>query len=119
MQKLFLKEQLAKLLANGANRDKDHAPVVKLFCPWGAATWLISEIDPEDPDIAFGLCDLGMGSPELGSVSLSELRALRHFSGLYIERDSHWKPKAPMSAYADAARAAGRIVERLPATVAL
>ena len=24
-------------------------------------TWLLTEIDPEDTDIAFGLCDLGMG----------------------------------------------------------
>lgn len=41
----------------------DFSPVVKLFCPWSGATWLLTELDPDDPDIAFGLCDLGMGSP--------------------------------------------------------
>jgi hypothetical protein len=35
--------------------------VVKLFYQWRAATWLLSELDTEDPNIAFGLCDLGMG----------------------------------------------------------
>ena len=36
-----------------------HKPVVKYFTPFGAATWLISEID--DENMMFGLCDLGQG----------------------------------------------------------
>ena len=52
----------------------------------------LTEIDPEDPDIAFGLCDLGMGCPELGSVSLSELESVRGKLGLPIERDLHFTP---------------------------
>ena len=51
----------------------DFRPVVKLFTPDGAATWLLTEIDPAYQDIVFGLCDLGMGCPELGSVSLAVL----------------------------------------------
>jgi hypothetical protein len=69
----------------------DVFPVVKLFTPWGGATWLLSELDPEDEDIAFGLCDLGFGCPELGSVSLSELEAVRGPGGLAIERDLHFR----------------------------
>ncbi len=68
------------LIANGlgaGNEEHDPLPVVKFFMPDGGATWLLSEIDPEYPDIAFGLCDLGMGFPELGSVSLSELLSVR------------------------------------------
>jgi hypothetical protein len=49
---------------------EDFRPVVKLFCPWTTATWLLTELEPEDPDYAFGLCDLGLGCPELGRVSL-------------------------------------------------
>jgi hypothetical protein len=30
--------------------------VVKLFTPDAACTWLLTELDPDDPDIAFGLC---------------------------------------------------------------
>jgi hypothetical protein len=44
--KLLTDELKTKLLANGANRDQDHAPVVKFFNPVGSATWLISEMDP-------------------------------------------------------------------------
>jgi hypothetical protein len=52
----------ARIAANG--NTIDFPPVVKLFTPDANCTWLLSEIDPEEPDIAFGLCDLGMGSPE-------------------------------------------------------
>ena len=65
-----------RLLANGQaslETERDHTPVVKFFDPAGAATWLISELSPGDPDILFGLCDLGMGFPELGDVRFSEL----------------------------------------------
>ena len=50
-------------------------PVVKLFTPDASATWLLTELDPADPDLAFGLCDLGLGCPELGYVRLSELES--------------------------------------------
>jgi hypothetical protein len=68
--KLLTTEVTRKLLANGAKRDQDHAPVVKIFNRCGSATWLISEMDPEEPDLLFGVCDLGMPCPGLGSVSL-------------------------------------------------
>lgn len=102
------------LLANGVKTrdgiDHDPLPVVKLFTPDGACTWLLSELDPDEPDLAFGLCDLGLGYPELGSVLLSELDALRGPLGLPIERDLHFWPDKTLSAYADAAIDAGRIV---------
>lgn len=67
----------ARLLANGAaDADIDHFPVVKLFNPTGAATWLLTELDA-DGDTLFGLCDLGFGFPELGSVSLAELASVK------------------------------------------
>jgi Protein of unknown function (DUF2958) len=68
----------------------DHRPVVKLFTPDVACTWLLTEIDPDAPDIAFGLCDLGMGFQEIGSVSLSEIDGLRGRLGLPVDRDLHW-----------------------------
>jgi len=85
----------------------DHAPVVKLFTPDGGATWLLSEIEPDDPDIAFGLCDLGLGFPELGSVRISVLLAHRGRLGLPIERDLHFKADASISTYAHRAQVAG------------
>ena len=96
---LFPKPIIEKLAKNGrANAERmaddgdthDFFPVVKLFTPDGAATWLLSEIDPEEPDIAFGLCDLGVGCPELGSVRISELESARGRLGMPIERDLHF-----------------------------
>lgn len=111
---LITKAERVQLLANGKRSLEDPGfdprPVVKLFTPDGACTWLLSELDPEDPDIAFGLCDLGLGFPELGGVLFSELIALRGRLGLPIERDRHFKPTKPLSAYTDEAFKAGRIV---------
>ncbi|MDQ7250533.1 DUF2958 domain-containing protein [Dongia sedimenti] len=107
----------AKLLANGAVLEEtDHLPVVKYFDPCGAATWIITELMPAEgdgvePDILFGLCDLGMGCPELGYVSLAELESVKGRLGLGIERDLHFRARYPLSVYAHAANRRGRIVE--------
>lgn len=116
--KLLLNSQRDRLLRNGrtnaerveAGEDTiDFHPVVKLFTPDAACTWLLSELDPEDPDIAFGLCDLGMGCPEMGSVRLSELSQLRGRFGLPVEQDLHFTPSKGLSVYAAAARQHGHI----------
>ena len=114
MKTLITDEQRAQLLANGRQsleqENFDPAPVVKLFTPDAGATWLLTEIDPEDHDHAFGLCDLGLGFPELGWVSLAEISTVRGRLGLPIERDLHFQPEKRLSAYAREARLAGRIV---------
>jgi hypothetical protein len=106
---LLTKVQRSQLLANGQDRG-DHVPVVKLFSPVGAATWLLSELDA-DGDTLFGLADLGFGSPELGSVSLTEIESVTLPLGLSIERDLHFEGHFPLTVYADAARIVGRITE--------
>lgn len=115
--KLFTKEITSQLLANGRQQQPvrgtddeiDFEPVVKLFTPWGNATWLLTEIDSEEPDLAFGLCDLGMGFPELGSVSITELTSIAGLFGLKIERDLHFTAKRTLSAYAEEASRISRI----------
>jgi len=103
----FLTEaQKEQLLKNGSeeNRDQDHAPIVKLFIPNTNAIWLLSEIEPANPTIAFGLCDLGLGFPELGYVDLDELKEIRVAETFQIEQDYSFKSQYPMSVYAQAAR---------------
>lgn len=103
---LFPKKIRSQLLENGqpGNRDQDHAPVVKLFLPGTGCSWLLSELDHEDPDIAFGLCDLGMGFPELGMVRVSELESLTAVHGIFsVERDLYFDAEYPMSVYSFAA----------------
>ena len=88
------------LRCNNGLDEIDFPPVVKLFTPDGGATWLLTEINPDEPDIAFGLCDLGMGCPELGYVSLAEITALRGKLGLSVERDLHFVTDRLFSDYA-------------------
>lgn len=115
---LLTKKTRNKLLANGIAQDAvrgtsdehDFEPVVKLFNPCGAGTWLLTELDSQDPDIAFGLCDLGLAPPELGNVRISELENMRIPFGLGIERDRFWEPKKTLMGYARDAWNAGRIV---------
>ncbi len=110
-------EQLELLLANGrmalACQEKDQnfdpSPVVKLFTPDAGATWLLAFIDPNDHDIVHGLCDLGLGFPEIGPVRLSELAEVRGMMKLPIEQDLHFRGTQRLSAYAREARMAGRI----------
>lgn len=114
MTTLITDELRAKLLANGrqslADEGFDPIPVVKLFTPDAGATWLLTEVDPRDSDLAFGLCDLGLGFPELGNVSLTELATIRGGLGLPVERDLHFTAIKPISVYAREARLGGRIV---------
>jgi len=105
--------QFELLLANGLQSqvqgDFDPLPVVKLFTPDAGATWLLSEIDPRHHDMAAGLCDRGLGFPELGRVSLSELAQVRGMLRLPIEQDLHFRADKRLSGYAKVARSAGRI----------
>lgn len=114
MQKLITKQQKTQMLRNGMQTKKDnignHKPVVKLFMPDGGGTWLLSELSPDEPDIAFGLCDLGLGFPELGYVSLSELASVRGTLGLPVERDLGFKAEKSILEYSRDAHEAGRII---------
>lgn len=103
---IFTKAQERQLVKNGeAGEDTTRRPVVKLF--GGAGTWLISE---KDGDTLFGLCDLGMGFPELGYVSQAELESIRFKPfGLGIERDLHFRGERTLTEYADDARKTGTI----------
>lgn len=115
--KLFTQDIQNTLLKNGQKQEAvrgtpdeiDFKPVVKLFTPDAACTWLLTELDPDEPDIAFGLCDLGLGYPELGSVRVSELEQIRGRLGLPVERDLHFKADKTLSQYADEARKLERI----------
>ena len=115
---LITAAQRQKLLENGrAQHDAidrqdqvlDFEPVVKLFTADGNAIWLLTELNPHI-DLAFGLCDLGLGQPELGYVSLAELSAAHGPLGLPLECDLHFAPTLTISVYADRAREHRRII---------
>jgi Protein of unknown function (DUF2958) len=116
--KLLTADIRKKLLRNGSvhrqcdeagESEPDFVPVVELFTPDAGCTWFLTELDPDDPDIAYGLCDLGLGCPELGWVSLSELEAVRGRLNLPVERDLYFTATKTLCAYANEARAHGAI----------
>ena len=88
----------------------DFKPVVKLLITVGGnATWLLTEIDEQG--IAFGLCDLGQGFPELGYV---DLQSLSKDFGDRLERDLHFRSTEKLSAYVNYARQKRMIITHLP-----
>ncbi len=83
----------------------DFKPVVKLFVPNKPFIWLLSEIDPDDYDLVYGLCDTGIGQPTLRFVRLCELDLVRD-----IQRDETFAAIQSLGAYAEEARLHQRII---------
>ncbi len=112
---LFTDEQYQQLLKNGSEPDKNYPPVAHLYMPWGNGEWLVSEIDPKFPQIAFGLCDLGTGHPELRYIDLVELQSVEigPFQ-ISVHNNSLFEGKYPMSVYASASKVCGRISRNEP-----
>ena len=91
---------------------KDHAPVVKLHSKYGKAIWLLSELDATN-NIAYGLCDLGQGKPELSYVSITDLESIKHarLKVPMVEIDPAFDGKYAMSVYLAAAKLNKRVTE--------
>lgn len=104
----LLTENLKRQLVANQHAGGELRPLVKLFDPCGAATWLIASME-QDGDTLFGLCDLGLGFPELGYVSLRDLETYSGPYGIGLERDLWFTPAKSLDDYADEARAARRI----------
>jgi len=114
--KLITKEIERKLWSNMAKPELKRVPYLKLFNAYGSGTWLLSEINTaankvsSEDIVLYGLCDLGQGYPELGYVSLAELKGQLTFGHIpMIERDMYWKPEFTLNEYYDQARVAGSI----------
>lgn len=112
-QPLTTAEQRAQLLANGETRAAgqhiDLWPVVRLFTPDAHVTWLLAALDPADGDTAWGLIDLGIGMPELGTVKLSELAAIVGPLRKPVMRDLYFHASRPLSEYVRLAQYDGSV----------
>jgi hypothetical protein len=113
--KLLGVEAVQQLVANfneqeplkGTREERDFQPVCKLFLPWTSGTWLLTEMDNDG--LAFGLADLGFGTPEMGYISLDEIWEVKGPGGLRVERDIYWKASKTLSEYATESRQLGYI----------
>lgn len=54
-------------------------------------TWLLVSLDPADGDTAYGLIDLGIGMPSLGTVRLSDLAGIVGPRKLPVRRDRYFR----------------------------
>ena len=112
-QPLVTAEQRAQLLAVGAARAADRGidpmPAVRLFTPDAHATWLLAALDPADGDTAWGLIDLGIGMPELGTVKLSDLACIVGPRQEPIRRDLYFRASRSLSEYVRLAQRDGSI----------
>ena len=115
MELLITNEQRIKMIQNGMESQKgysgNHWPVVKLFTPDAGCTWLLSELDPGEPDIAFGLCDLGLGLLQLGYMSISEIASIRGRLGFPVERNPYFMARKSLLDYFKDAQRIGRITD--------
>jgi hypothetical protein len=112
-QPLVTTKQRAQLLAVGAARAAgkgiDPLPAVRLFTPDAHATWLLAALDPVDGDTAWGLIDLGIGMPALGTVKLSDLARIVGPQQRPILRDLYFRAARPLSEYVQLAQLDGSI----------
>ena len=104
--------QRQQMTANAAARARGEAidphPVVKLHTLDAGSAWLLTDLD-SDGDRAYGLCDAGLGCPELAHVSLSALEGVQGPRGMRIVADPHFRARQPLSAYAAEAARDGSI----------
>lgn len=103
MTPLITEQERARLLAQGQARstgsDTDLLPVVRLFTPDAHAAWLLAALDPADGDTAYGLIDLGIGMPALGTVRLSDLASIVGPCKQPVMRDLYFQPVRRLSGY--------------------
>ena len=113
MNDLITNDQRALLLANGkmsaTGRTIDPVPVVRMFTPDAHVTWLLATLDPSDGDTAWGLIDLGIGMPELGTIKLSDLAAIVGPQKRPVLRDLYFRATRPLSEYVRLAQLDGSI----------
>lgn len=103
MKPLITADERTRLLANGQARAAGQVigplPVVRLFTPDAHATWLQVSLDPADGDTCYGLIDLGIGMPSLGTVKLSDLAAIVGPRQQPVMRDRYFQPVLRLSEY--------------------
>jgi len=112
---LITDEEREQLLVNGraraAGQAIDPLPVVRIFTPDAHVTWLLTELDPEDGDTAYGLIDLGIGMPDVGTVQLSALASIVGPRKQPVMRDRYFQAARPLSEYVRLAQENGSIID--------
>lgn len=95
-----------KLVENNRTRQSNvnrNNPLGLMHVDGGNHAWLLTDLDPKT-NIAFGLCDLGAGFPELGYVDLNEVNDVCTNLNLKLRFKSFENPTKDLNAYISLAR---------------
>ncbi len=108
--RLLSRNQRRRMSANGALATQcaqegkprpDFEPVVMLNDVATNGVWLLTELDPNNSDIAYGLCDEADGHPILDHVQISALQNRRlNWINRRVTCNKSFKADKPLSAYA-------------------
>jgi len=84
-------DRLPEWDSTGEREVKASTPTVHLFMADGGGHWFLTDKDTSEADDVryFGLCDLGLGFPELGWVDRHSLVTIRGALGLPVEVETH------------------------------
>ncbi|MCB4859591.1 DUF2958 domain-containing protein [Sphingobium sp. PNB] len=109
-----LKEELltaGKRQAEADARAESCALPILTCLRLSGSSWLLASVCPDDPDMAYGLCHVAGGVPELGYIRLSELAGLRNSNGIGVFEDPMFKnaDRLDVRRYADMAAITGQI----------
>lgn len=115
MSPLITEDDRMQMLAHGqaraAGQAIDPLPVVRLFTPDAHATWLLAALDPADGDTAWGLLDVGIGMPEMGTIKVSDLASIVGPRKQPVMRDRFFQAVRPLSEYLRLAEENGGVTD--------
>jgi hypothetical protein len=102
------------LTCNGHHHGHDFTPLLKLDM-WvvngQSISWLVSELDPQNPNRAYGLGEKWNGEVTERYFDLAELERAADLFGLHIVADENFTPRHPLSVYRQAAREQGWLTD--------
>ncbi len=107
-------ELMEPLTRNGHHHGLDFTPLLKLdmwVANGQAISWLVSELDPQNPNRAYGLSSKWVGEVTEGHFDLAELEHAADIFGLHIVPDENFIPRHPLSVYREAAREQGWLTD--------
>lgn len=112
-QKLIANFKVSKAALSKGKPRPDHKPVVKFICIGCNEFWLVSELDPDNYQQAFGLnyCSYAIVLDDIPFSSLYSHSSARFFDGMQghdrsvenlqgvVDRDLHWEATKTLSEY--------------------
>jgi len=111
---LFSEPELVRLAQNfQSSTDKmDHIPGAKLYIPMSGLTWLVTELNPNNPTKGFALIDDGNGVVTFDEIDIDDIIRLAVSKANHVKRDPYFSGKYPIRTYLNAALTYGFITDQ-------